>query len=859
MIIKSADKHESALEVLYRYHDQLEAIEAKFPIEENQIRINFKWQNTFDKESFFTGKRTMTIASGRFEKVCVLFNTAALQSQIAESQNLRSDDGLKLAAKLFQLSSGIFSHLKDSILSNIRQEPTPDLQPDTLNTLSALMLAQAQDCFCRKAMADKMKPANVARLCMQCSDFYADAMKLLQLESLRPLWPKEWIMSVAGKQAAFHALSEYYEALKCKEQKEFGEEIARLQYAKELIQASETRSGVCFLFMEDANRIKRSLAEAVKDNDFIYHAMVPERSALSPVGKLAIAKPLPYSPPLSSSFKDLFEKIMPLSVHQALSAFENNKSAVVNTEVGRLREATQLMNSILASLNLPAALEDLGGAAVPPSLLEKAEQIRQLGGLGNLKQKMTNLPDLLQRNKEILDEADRMLNEEESSDRQLKEQFKERWTRTPSGTLTAPIRSEAQKYRTILNNAMTADKVIKQRFNEHSAGYDLLSKSNAEIEKALPSSSPVASLKGSPVVQELTKLVEEVETIKAERDVIEKEIKEAKSDLSSKFMRSLAQDGAVDEETLSTQELDNLYSPLREQVSDSLHRQELLLSKIQSVNNDFGQARSQNQSAATREQKLKDLAAAFDSFITLKGNLDEGTKFYNDLTELLVKFQSKVSDLCFARRTEKEELLKDLQNTIAQRPTPAPPSTPSYQQPTGKVTPPPKQDFVDKQQAFQMASSTNMDFGGQQKIVPVVSFPRMTFGNQQQSAGRPVSPYWEPIYQRGMTPSPTPPTAPQSAPQSAPPQAPPPTAPQAAMPQPQPVYGSAQQPVPYPAYGGAMPYPVYPPASYVPPPMPQGYNPYAQYGYPPQQGGTQMPQYPAPQQPPYQQYPQQHW
>ena len=68
---------------------------------------------------------------------------------------------------------------------------------------------------------------------------------------------------------------------------------------------------------------------------------------------------------------------------------------------------------------------------------------------------------------------------------------------------------------------------------------------------------------------------------------------------------------------------------------------------------------------------------------------------------------------------------------------------------SGKVTPPPKQDFVDKQQAFQMASSTNMDFGGQQKIVPVASFPRMTFGNQQQSAGRPVSPYWEPIYQRG--------------------------------------------------------------------------------------------------------------
>eukprot|EP00106_Octopus_bimaculoides_P008985 XP_014776427.1 PREDICTED: programmed cell death 6-interacting protein-like [Octopus bimaculoides] len=622
------EKYTSTRFVLFssrRYYDQLVAIENKLPISENQIRILFKWKDAFDKESFFSGRRTLGVVSGMYEKVCMLFNIAALQSQIAASQNHDTDEGLKLSVKLFQQSAGIFGHLKDIVLSHTQQEPTPDLNPETLAAISALMLAQAQEAFYRKATSENMNDGMVAKLALQSSDLYADAMKLLQLPSIRELWPRDWIPATVMKQAAFHALAEYHQSIVAQKKKSYGEEIARLQHADELMKASQTRGSGTFCFRTEHNKVVRALELAVKDNDFIYHEKIPDSKSLTPIGKAPVAKPTPLPATMSSKFVDLFQKLFPLPVHDGIVAFDNRKNQIINQETGRLKEATLLLNSVLASLNLPAAIEDLSGDSIPTSLLDKAQQLKRDGGVESLNKMMQDLPELLGRNREILNESTRMLEEEAKSDSQLREQFKGKWTRTASGQLTETMKIEASKYEQILNTAIQADKIVQEKYNKHKEAILLLSKPEKEIKSSLPSANPTAALQDSNVVQELRKLMEQVETIKAEREAIEREIKDATFDISSKFLSAMAQDGLINEEAISVPELNRIFGPLREQVSDSINRQKALLNKIQTSNTEFSNAKASNQSGAQREAMLKDLAAGFDMYIELMDNLQEGT------------------------------------------------------------------------------------------------------------------------------------------------------------------------------------------------------------------------------------------
>ncbi|PIK46864.1 putative programmed cell death 6-interacting protein isoform X2 [Apostichopus japonicus] len=267
-----------------------------------------------------------------------------------------------------------------------------------------------------------MKDAIISKVASAASDLYTEALNAMQLDEVSLNLPKEWVPIVAGKQALMHAYSEYHQALVCRSGK--NQAVGR-KYHKELTAAK-------------------------KDNELIYSDIVPEVSNLKSPGSAVIAKILDVQSQMTENFTDLFEKLVPLSIHNAMVAYENRKAGIVNQERA-------------CSLNLPAAVEDLGGDTILNRSSKNLNSCKRVE-TGIIDKLFSDLPELLERNRAILSEAMKDLDNEATADREMKEKFKEKWSRTPSEQLQAAFRSEGNKYKQILDNAIQADHVVKEKY-----------------------------------------------------------------------------------------------------------------------------------------------------------------------------------------------------------------------------------------------------------------------------------------------------------------------------------------------------------------------------------------------------------
>lgn len=121
--------------------------------------------------------------------------------------------------------------------------------------------------------------------------------------------------------------------------------------------------------------------------------------------------------------------------------------------------------------------------------------------------------------------------------------------------------------------------------------------------------------------------MDSVAAIKAEREVIESELKNTDSDgVRARLIAAFQQGGHSDENSVVVHEIESIYTPLRQQVSESLSKQEQLVENIRRANLQFQNEKQGNASSEMREEMLKNLARAYDAYQELLSNLKEGTK-----------------------------------------------------------------------------------------------------------------------------------------------------------------------------------------------------------------------------------------
>ncbi|XP_054625776.1 rhophilin-2 isoform X3 [Dunckerocampus dactyliophorus] len=133
---RTPSRTEVGVELLAKYFNHLPLIESRFISQSHHSGLFFTWYDSF------TGVPVCQ-QNISLEKASILFNIAALFSQIGTRSDRQTSLGLKEAISAFQKAAGILNHLKETFTHT----PSYDMSPAMLAMLIRMMLAQAQECL----------------------------------------------------------------------------------------------------------------------------------------------------------------------------------------------------------------------------------------------------------------------------------------------------------------------------------------------------------------------------------------------------------------------------------------------------------------------------------------------------------------------------------------------------------------------------------------------------------------------------------------------------------------------------------------------------------------------------------------
>ncbi|CAG8951886.1 hypothetical protein HYFRA_00002730 [Hymenoscyphus fraxineus] len=700
-------------DLLYRYYGQLEFLDLRFPVDENHIKISFTW---FDA---FTHKPTSQYSLA-YEKASIIFNISAVLSCHAAHQTRSEDSGLKTAYHSFQASAGMFTYINENFL----HAPSTDLSRETVKTLIQIMLAQGQEVFLEKQIADGKKVGLLAKLASQAGYLYAQAVEGTQENVNKAIFEKVWLLVVQIKSNYMNSLAQYYQALADDDANSHGVAIARLQVAETAAKeanklansfpssvpansnlTAETGPNLFELSKRQLANVQEKLVELVKDNDYIYHQTVPVEAALTVIPKLPAAKAIPVSELYAGqdiqriTGPDIFQKIVPMSVTESASLYDEEKAKLIRAENERVEIANGEMAASLDYLRLPNALQIIKGGFDQELTADDEFRIwcDDVAGHENpgptFEQLRSRKEDVIN----VLDKSSKQLDMEESVCEKMRSKYEGDWTQQPSSRLTTTLRNDIKNYRDALEEASKSDSQLYSKFRQYDVDFDEM-RSAAEIgeadvlwQKALIQVGG-KRIGGSPIDQgnllgddfeetgvSVMDQVNKVEEILKKLNLLKRERAQVLKDLKEKVHNDdISQVLILNKKAISTFETQlfqaelEKFRPHQNRLISANHKQSSLMKELTSTFNTLLQdkrVRSEQSKYETitrqRSSVMSRYKRIYQEFLDLEAGLQSAKQWYNEMKDTVDSLDKNVETFVNNRRAEGAQLLNHIEQERA--------------------------------------------------------------------------------------------------------------------------------------------------------------------------------------------------
>ncbi|KAJ8700569.1 bck1-like resistance to osmotic shock [Pleurotus ostreatus] len=705
--VRGAGSDMTARDLLYKYFGQLELLELRF----SEIRVSFPWHDAFTN-------KLITQTSIAYEKASILFQIASTHSAIAASQNRSDPEGLKRAFYYFRTCAGMLTYINENFL----HAPSTDLSRDVVRFLINIIIAQATEVFFEKCTDEKKGSALVAKIGAQAAALYTILTEDVKEFMGKGIFDRNWVTLLQIKSKYFSSLAQYHRGLADSAAGKHGDALVRFTQAESLAkEASRTAATFGSVFVTNMSpnlpadagssiqeRTKAHLAicsekkaEATRENDLIYNAILPSAEALPVIDKLSVATPISIqdvygSPEVQKVIgPDLFVRLIPLSVHESASVYSEEKAKLVRGEVENAETAEGEVRSALDALAVKDGIvrframaegELGGGEDIPMDVRRFKEDISIVEDREGVEGLMAELQRKKDAVRQVLETISRDLDVENRDCEMMRVKYGHEWTQAPSASLTKSIRQDLKSHFSALEAASASDQQVSALWDSVRNDIHLLL--SDDIEDVFRASTergnkPMESLldldvsteadeateraKIGQLVTEIDERLNRLTKISKERAEVLKDLKDKiqSDDVSHLLLLNRRNSGV--EPALFANELEK-FRPYQQRLAATVVHQQAALQEVAQLWKTLKDSAGRGPGAKKwdeREKRKRDTVRRFsrarDVYMEIRDGLAKGLQFYTELTDLSASLSRNTKSFIASRVSERNSLSAQLE------------------------------------------------------------------------------------------------------------------------------------------------------------------------------------------------------